>query len=615
MPPRIDLEHTRDFGGGLNLKDDPYSLTDNESFDLQNVDIGRRGGFGIRRGGERFIATPTSIVVTATDASRTANVVTATGLSPVNGAPNGLVVGQAVHVTFADASYNGTFVVTVAGAGLTTAQWAQVAANDASAGAGTITQGLPGSGNPDSGYTYVDPSGVRHILVARGGHVRRWDGSAWQDVLVNNTSGRTMFVEMLDVLYILWPNGAVPHTWSGSGLAVQLTTAVGNYNDDLTAPNDGNFPPTNTMAVHNEVMWAGGVNEAGGFEDSRIRWSHPGRPQDWRTNDFIDIDKDDENGRVRALVPFGDRLLVYKDRAIYAVHGFPPAGFSVVNLTKQIGAPSQWATVDTETTVYNWDKDTGAWSYDGREFKHIFEPLFPLIEDNKINLAASFQVICEFHNERLWLSVPFLAPPYQNMFIGLIYDPSTGKSGSWTVHTNTSFGWWVHRGSDGGDLHLVGGAWFQTPYLYELDVENLFEDQGGNGSYVRINAWYTTRWYDARNSALKKRWKRPIVVMRGGSEQVTLCEVLSDYDPTKVSRSFNLFTALDGEEGVWDVTDWDEGFWAGETTLGAERSVILRGAPLGNGTAKAIRFKNTTQGQDWRIHGITMKWIPKRIRN
>jgi hypothetical protein len=105
--------------------------------------------------------------------------------------------------------------------------------------------------------------------------------------------------------------------------------------------------------------------------------------------------------------------------------------------------------------------------------------------------------------------------------------------------------------------------------------------------------------------------------MRAGADQKTIVEVMRDYDPTRVFKQFELFTTADQVTGVWDdtETEWDEEQWAPEETLGGEKSVTLRGAPLSGGVARALRFKNTMQGQDWRIHGLTMKWIPRRIRN
>lgn len=617
MPRRIELEHQRDFTGGLNLADDPYNLASNESFDLQNVDIDRRGGFGLRRGSQKFITQTTQRTVTATGAVRAGNVVTVSGLSPANGDPNGLVPGQQVTVDFplgaGLTNFDGTFTVATAVGGATTATWAQTAAND-STGAGTITTGLA---NIDSGYTYVDTSGVRHILAASVGRVLRWDGAAWTHVRAATGAGRTTFIEYGNVLYFTDVGTVtVPFEWSGSGTAVQLTgTAGGNFNDDLTAPNGGNMPHCRTLAVHHEVVWAGSVLETGPItHECRVRWSHPGAAEDWRENDFIDLDPDDENGGITALVPFADRLLVFKQKAVYAIHGYPPAGFTAENLTKELGTPSQFSVVTTPDAVYFWDLDRGVYKYDGKGFEWVFSPLFPLIDDGKINMAFTWQVILAYHRDRLYVSVPFQDPPYTNTFVGLVYAPYAGKNGAWTVHTRTLFGWWVHRASVGGDEHLVGGF---GRWLFELDVEGSFQDQAGTdaGAQAPIVAHYATRWFDAGNPAMKKRWKRPIVIMRGGSNQVTNVEVLSDYDPTRVVKTFQLVTGLDGTELTWDVLDWDEANWAREVTISGDRSVILRGAPLSGGTAKALRFRNTTEGQDWRIHGVTMKWIPRNIRN
>jgi len=843
----VEIEEQRDFTGGLNLKDDLYNLADNESADLQDVDIDRRGGFGVRRGIRPFIDRETVRVVTATGASRTTNVVTATGLDPLNGdVTGGLVPGQQYIVNFQDNVYDGTFVIATAVAGASTATWVQVAADDPAAGPGTLKES---NSFPDSGHTYVDDSLVRHILVARNGQVRRWGGTQWIDVTrIFGGSGRTEFEEFRNVLYILPPGVNVPYTWTGTGLATQLTTAVGNYNDDLTAPNNGNFPQCRTMATHKEVMWAGGVIEAvGPSHNSRVRWSHPGAAQDWRTNDFIDLDPDDECGFIRALIPFGDRLLVFKDKAVYAISGDPPANFQVENLTKKVGCSTRWAVVATEQEVYFFDKDTGAWKYDGRTFEWIFEPLYRLIDDGLLNSQFSFQSIVEFHRERLWVSVPSAsAGPYSGQFLSLIYQPDSGKKGSWTVHTKTGFGWWVHAGSDGGDQHLLGGlnGGAGANYLYEFDVEGLFLDDqafspvalittgdndnpeaaqtpdaashdittdlevefdayrpnwleceqdgeviaskwqatatglswfiwmndggffefatsttgantifwgpttiplplaegrvqlkfeldvdngaggrtvtvyykrstesdytlleaftdagttsifngtgpmvvgaateaggtlggyfgsmdgwngvifsmtarngiGGtvianpqfdeqteltpffqdsaglnwtmsNGAFLgfhretaAITSWYTTRWFDANNSAMKKRWKRPVVVMRAGADQKTVVKVFRDYDPTRVFKQFEFITNADAETGVWDdpATEWDDEQWAAEQSLGGEKAIALRGAPLSGGIARALKFENNTKGQDWRVHGLIMKWIPRRIRN
>lgn len=51
--PRLSLQRTDDFTGGLNLRADPFQLDKNESPDMLNVDIDPRGGFSIRPGMSR----------------------------------------------------------------------------------------------------------------------------------------------------------------------------------------------------------------------------------------------------------------------------------------------------------------------------------------------------------------------------------------------------------------------------------------------------------------------------------------------------------------------------------------------------------------------------------
>lgn len=525
MPPRIELEHQRDFTGGLNLATEIYDLQPNESPSVQNVDIDRRGGFAIRRGSKAWITT-------------------STGYTDV-----------------------------------------------------------------DTIYTYVTPGGTRQLLACKDRQVKRWDGSAWQAVAAAFGGGRTMFAEMNNILYMA--HGLKPGVgkWDGTTFT---TLANPGYNDNLAAPAGGKAPPAATLAVHNGVMWAGNVYDTidAAHHVSRLRWSHPGKPEDWRTNDWIDLDPDDETGEIRALVPFGDRLIVFKDRAVYAVHGFPPEGFSVVNISKEVGAPSQYAVCKSENRIWFWDTSIGLCEFDGQRITWPFERIFPLIEDNLINVPFSFQTIAVYHNRRVWLSVPYLAAPYANTFVGLVFGPDIGKNGAWTLHTKTLFSFHVHEAVTGGDRHLLGG---NGAYVYEMDAENYYLDQKPpSHTTSKISAWYQTRWFDNANPALKKRWKRPIIVVGRDANEEFLVDVFSDYDATHVKKTFSLFTDVNGTEGVWDVSNWDAVIWAAE--LG-DSSVIKRGSPLGTGTAKMLRISNVTSGVDWRVQGITMKWVPKRIRN
>lgn len=526
MPPRIELEHQRDFTGGLNIAVDPYDLEPNETFACVNVDIGRAGGFQLRRGSRRWIDTTTGL---------TADV--------------------------------------------------------------------------DSLYTYTDSSGVQHLLAAGRGQVRRWDGAAWQAVQAAVADGTTSFVEMNGDLYIVHESRNITR-WTGAGASAAIVAA--GYNDNLGAPADNRMVMGTCAAVHNGVLFVANINDSldAAVHPSRIRWSHPGKPRDWRTNDWIDIDPDDGSGGINALVPMGDRLIIFKDRAIYALHGFPPEGFSVTNLTHEIGTPSTQSVSATEEVVYFWDAKRGAYELTSTQVKWIFRSLYPYIDENFIDKNGSDDVVCQVHDDRVWYSVPWLEEPYANTTVGLIYAPNVGKQGAWTFHDLALVAYHEHLATNNSDTNLLAGDGL---FVMELDVDNYYLDEDTAGAESMIRGSYTTRWFDAsKNAALKKRWKRPVVVVSRNAEQEFKVDVFSDYDPTTVKRTFSMFTTLDVDEGIWDVDDWDDVMWAGEY---GEAAIVLRGSPLSGGVAKALRFSNVTSGVNWHIHGLTMKWVPKRIRN
>lgn len=539
MPRRILLEEQRDFSGGLNLSVDPFDLEDNESPRIENVDLDRRGGFGLRRGRRPYIET-----------------------------------------------------ILPAGAG-------------------------PAAVQVESLIPYYKQDGTRQLVVSTNvGRLYTYDGTNWDlqlDVAGGAAAGVYSYATMLDELYIT--NTAMTNVQKWDGSTFTLIDGTNPYNDDLTNPVGDFFPPrSRTIAVHGNVMFAANLFEVtpGAQFTSRLRWSHPGQPEDWREDDFIDIDPEDDAGPITALVPFQERLLVFKERAVYAVHGFAPNGFSVQALSKQVGAGSQQAVAVNEQFVFFEDPQRGTMSYDGKEIRWIFEKLYPLLEDSFANPTNHGRSALAWHNQRLWVSMPWLAEPYSGTFQTVVFDPRlNGGKGGWTRYTNNDSVIWLSFMETDGSQHLLGS---EGLYVFETDVQGLFQDDHAGAVATReIRGYYQTRWHDADNFALRKRWKRPEMVMRDNANLQLLVDVFVDYNPNHVKRTFFLTTVQDGEELVWDVDDWDEAVWGGGS---GERAKVVRGSPLGNARAISLGFQNINQTNiDWRVHGIISKYIPKRIRN
>lgn len=525
--PRIEIEHQRDFTGGLNLKADPYNLADNESADLLNVDIDRRGGFGVRRGVTPWLEYPIPFTSTAD------------------------------HFT--------------------------------------------------SMFTYTIQHGPTFLVVARSSETFVSDGGDWtkiRDYLAG--SARTSFAVMNGVLYFCDAAGAGTYKWSGSGQATQLQAP--GFVDDLGSPVGGRFPQSRTICAWHNVMWSGW--------DQRVRWSHPGRPEDWRTNDWIDVDEDGATGYITALVPFGDQLLVFKQNGLFAIQGYPPDAFSMQPLSMKLGTPEPQSVVVADDAVYFWDVRTGLWKYDGRKLEWVFERISPLIDEGKLT-NLRWTTVAE-HDRRIYVRVQ-MEENGSDPNILLIFDPDVGRNGCWTIHDVPTWALWSHRPGVNADDVLL--AVIDEQYgVHQLDTPNKYEDEIQPGVTQPIQAHYTTRWFSGRTlyqQGVRKRWKRPVLVA-GGAEDAArfLVDVFTDYDATRVDKTFQVTTDIGFLGGYWDGGNWDEISWSGE--VDGERSEIVRGSNLGNGMAKALRIKSGTtdefKGRYWRIHQISMKWIDKRMR-
>lgn len=538
MPKRILLEEQRDFSGGLNLQVDPFDLEDNESPRIENVDLDRRGGFGLRRGRRLYI----SVTVPA-------------GSSPTASQVESLIA-------------------------------------------------------------YYRQDGTRQLLVSNNaGRIYTFNGTTW-DLRLNTpaaVAGVYNSATMGNRIYLSHTGLANVHRWDGTTMT--LISGVTAFNDDLTNPVGGLVPPrAATLAVHANCMWAANVFEVGPNAQfgSRIRWSHPGQPEDWRTNDFIDIDPEDNAGPITAILPFQERLLVFKRSAVYAIHGYPPNGFSVTAISREVGAGSQQSVRASERQVFFEDPRRGLMSFDGTGITWEFERVFPVLEDSQANPTSHGRTALAYFNERVWCSMPWLAAPFAGTFQTLVFDPRlNANKGGWTRYTANDSVIWLEFEETDGSKHLLGS---EGLFVFETDVGDLFEDQRAVVPTTReIKGFYQTRWFDADNHALKKRWKRPEIVMRDNANLQLLVNVYADYNPDAIKRSFLLVTEQDGTEMVWNVDDWNEAVWAGS---GADRALVERGSNLGNGRAMALGFNNQNQtGVDWRVHGLIMKYIPKRIRS
>lgn len=397
---------------------------------------------------------------------------------------------------------------------------------------------------------------------------------------------QSSLVQFKDKLYIFGAGSAVLR-WDGTTL-----TALGSsFNDNLTAPTDNNSVQSKYGAAFQGSVWTGYTFESDGTHANRVRFSHPNNPADFRSFDFFDVDTGLDGDVITGLVPFGDRLLIFKRRSVYAVSGTGPDDFQVYPITQEVGAIDQTAIVSTDVGVFFFSWPEGVFLYDGQGLRRQTERIHPIIDEGNIPAAAQGLIRLGWSNRRLWVAVPWRersgdAVPAANTRT-YVLDPSLTREGSWTVY-DVPVGTMVSLTMASDRLQFIGASAGQG-YLLLLEDPTINQPYDVLPSTIRraITSYYRTRWVDISQPAIKKRWKRPDFIVHSLNAQAELpVQVFTDYDPAVVKKRFGLATTQDASVMNWGDT-WGETWELRDVR--SERSEVVRGASLGQ--ARAVQLK------------------------
>src|SRR5690606_3612291 len=249
-------------------------------------------------------------------------------------------------------------------------------------------------------------------------------------------------------------------------------------------------------------VFAANIVEGSTAYPNRIRWSHPLFPEDWMSLHYVDIDPNDGD-EITALVPMGDRLIVFKRNSVYAVYAATHESVQVSPVSREIGAPSQEAVVGTDLGVFFWHEGSGAHLLTADDQRWIGDRLYPAIEDGRISAGRMDEVVVGWLNRRLWVSVPYEGSSTRNLVF--VYDPFASKKVAWTQY-DLEVGPVLNFAAP-GDAPLPLAAPSTESQLLEVDKYGRSTDDFGAGP-VHIDAHYVTRWWSngRNNQVVKKRW-------------------------------------------------------------------------------------------------------------
>lgn len=473
---------------------------------------------------------------------------------------------------------------------------------------------------PDALWQY-NSYGTLYTMAQVGAVVYQGTGSTWTAVGTNLGSTVQDVCPVTFNNNCYWARGdADVAKWTGS-VASTMGTA---FNGTIT-PSSGNVPRAKHMAVHSGYLWVAGTYESGTHYPNRVRWSwantFDNSGENWRLDDYIDIDEGKDADSITAIVPFGDHLVVFKRDSVYAVYGYSAESFSVVNISNTVGAVSHAAAVATPAGLFFFDHSSGIHVYNGKSVSLVFQNIWPALRDGDIPRLQVDDVDLGWVENRLWVSVPWADNPIPPRGMTFVLDPYLKTGGSWTKYS-LELGPFCRGHHTDDHLAYVYG----TNLIFNLDVNGqYFDDFGGEIGVQPIDAWYRTRWIDLGEPAVKKRWRRTEALLQVDQGYDLPVVSYSDYDSTASVKNFKFTSSSSvaaGSDGIWDDpdSDWDSAKWALSgvhgyvdrgSTLGIARSVSLR---VGGKVLSSAAVGETQAPVFWGVDALIFKYVPRRVR-
>ncbi len=379
----------------------------------------------------------------------------------------------------------------------------------------------------------------------------------------------------------------------------------------------GNYPIAKYTCHWNNFAWVGHTKEGGTEYSNRIRWSKIDDPETWFDYDYIDVNVGERGDEVSALLPFADRLLVFKTNSIHALYGNTGQSFQMVPLTQDVGSISMSSPVSTPYGVFFWYDRQGVWMYNGQQFVWVFEKLMPAIDDGRLQFNSPPQLA--WFKNRLYVAVDWDETSGGNAKRRvLIYDPTLGNNGAWTM-TDIDANVLLTFAPPNAPQALLGGCEENTGRVIHLE-QNLEADYYGSAS-SHIDSSYTSSWLVGGNPIVRKRWGKPRFVVSSDNTVALTAKLYVDYNSSDYTKQMPFGVQTEASTGgSWNTSTWAATppaagavTWAGEpntSVTNIERLPTL-------GTAKAIQVKidgPTTNDEAWEVNAMAFTYLHRRLR-
>ena len=472
--------------------------------------------------------------------------------------------------------------------------------------------------DPRSMFQFNIPGGASVTMLCNNDKILHSSDGSFSELAVSATAvpadagwHGADFAPWSDTLYMACGRNRNAHSWSGTGDAILLqNTDSGRFNDDYLTPVQGVMPQCELVATHYNYLFVANTREFGTNRPTRVRWSHPSEPEDFATDDYIDIH---QAGEITGLVSMPNGLLVLATNGLWMIFGEDQDSWSVSHLTSSVNTQSPNWVARSEDGVYFFSNPAGVMFFDGESIVDVSESINPIFTDGSFAVGQLDKIFLGYMNRRLWFGVPWkhgeVATDVREVFY---LDPFLSERGAWTRFC----------GSDGHGLGpFVEDSVSSSPKQFgcartaaqvmTVDVVGRATDDF-TGSDDNFASYFMTKWLTQGLPDAKMSWKRPSFVAKESSSDYTVqWTTFIDYEEQQAVRA-GTFTVASAATGVKydDGSTYDSGVKYASAVTGSR---LARGGNLGTARSLAMRVAGTP-GIPWGIDIINFKTIARRYK-
>ena len=392
------------------------------------------------------------------------------------------------------------------------------------------------------------------------------------------------------ISYVNLTNGAGSLLATGSGIPTTSGTLVrasgsGDANITFTASYaNQDIAKAKCVRQYSNYLFLGNVVTSSFYYRSRIYWSNLKDDMVWLGTSYIDISKDDGQ-EIKNMMVMGDRLVVFKDRAIYNVFfsGNADIPFYVQKSNSAVGciAPQSIQEIENGLVFLSYD---GFYYYDG---------------NNSYKLSWKIQnTLLGMNQTRFYQGVSMRQKNKNRYFCSL---PSNGQSNNDTilVWDWKLDAWSIYNGMNAASMATVYNSitdervYFgdYAGFVYRLD--NGVDDYPLNVQ-TAINAYYYTNWKSFDDIVDQKGVPNAVIYYQNNNATITLVNAY-DFD-TSDTYTQTFYTGT--SSSLYGSALYGTGTYA--SVGGAQQRRDLDG----RGRVVRFGFKNSALSETFQIDGL-----------